>query len=84
MLVFPLLLKMFGLLMIREKHVTGDLLEPLNVHLVVHPIDLEGKWYEDGFVGELQIKHWDPVEPLIEESFTAHTCFHLFLVIKRV
>jgi hypothetical protein len=24
------------------------------------------------------------VEPLIEESFTTDTCFHLFLLIKRV
>ena len=84
MLVFPLLLEMFCLLMIRQEHVTGDLLEPLNVHLVVHPIDLKGKRNEYGFVGELQIKHWDPVEPLIEEPFATDTRFHLFLLIKRV
>ena len=42
MLVFPFLLKIFSLLMIRQEHVTGDLLEPLYVHLVVYPIDLEG------------------------------------------
>ena len=84
MLVFPLLLEMFSLLMIGQEHVTGHLLEPLNVHLVVHPIDLEGKWNEDGFVGKLQIKHWDPVEPFIEEPFAPDTRFHLFLLIKRV
>ena len=63
---------------------TGDLLEPLYVHLVVHPIDLEGKRNEDRFVGELQIEHWDPVEPLIEEPFASDAHFHLFLLIKRV
>ena len=84
MLVFPFLLEMFGLLMIRQEHVTGDLLEPLYVHLVVYPIDLEGKGNEDGFVGKLQIKHRDPVEPLIEESLATDTSFHLFLLIKRV
>lgn len=84
MLVFPLLLEMLSLLMIGQEHVTRDLLEPLYVHFVVYPIDLEGKWYEDGFVGKLQIKNWNPVEPLIEEPFATDTRFHLFLLIKRV